>query len=494
MNRRSLGIIAVVLIVLMAIVATAGLDNLPRHLRDSVAAAATHLASDRSTLDQNRQFVDDAVRKDPALFGNKAEEWRTRIEQDRTRLESTAASLAALQQLAKSNRRTDADKVESELASFDAARQGPVQDSTAIRAETEKWLKWKQELPGRLSSMQASYDQLKSFDLQAAAAPVAKAMVDWPEKKADLQARFDALKASQAEGEKLWNSTAPLREAAGAGRVQDFDYAAFFGAGERLDALARDVKQNTESLNALAAQLYTSWDKVLVDAGDDHGSYREKFRLVRTKYPDATLANGQVTSEEKWEPVSRAQYRDAERTVGMTVERKPAGKYDSEAERVAQPPAYAYIAPPGQANQYGSWSGGVWHWLPQYLLLSQLLHMSRPAITTGDFDAYQAARRRGEIFYGQNNEYRPPSWSAPRGGSGWSWGKGSASSTPGQSSSGGWYKERPKSWGSSGFGGSKYQSRGGFSGSRYQSGGGFRSFGGSAARGAMRSFGRGGRR
>ena len=39
----------------------------------------------------------------------------------------------------------------------------------------------------------------------------------------------------------------------------------------------------------------------------------------------------------------------------MAIEHKPAGKYDTESERVAQPAGFAYMAPPGQSNQYGHW-------------------------------------------------------------------------------------------------------------------------------------------
>ena len=478
MHRRSLGIVAIILVLLMVIVATAGLDNLPRQLRQSAAAASTHLNSDRAAFDQSRQVVDRALRDDPALFGNKAGELRERIERDRAGLDSAAAELVVLQQLAKANHRSDAGKVQSEISRFDSLRATPVRDSADVRAEVEKWQSWKRELPQRAKAMQASYDMLRGFDLDAATATARKAMTDWPAKRADLQSRLDALKSEKSEGEKIWNSTAQTRAAAESGKADGFDYPAFFADSDRLDAASKELKSSADSLNLLAVQLYTSWDKILVDAGDDHNSYREKFRVVRTKFPDATLANGQTSSEEKWQPVDRAEYREAERTMGMTVERKPAGKYDSEAERSVQPPAYAYVAPPGQRNSYGSWDGGVWHWLPEYLILSQMLHMNRPVVIThGDYDAYRSARQRGEIFYGRNDEYRS-TW---RGGSG-----------TGPSSSSGWYKERPKTYGSSGYSGSKYQSKGGFSGSKYQSrGGGFSSK--SFSRGA-RSFGRGGRR
>ena len=185
----------------------------------------------------------------------------------------------------------------------------------------------------------------------------------------------------------------------------DFDYATFFQKADAVDTASRQLKDSANTVDQLAAQLYTSWDKMLVDVDDNHGA-REKVKFVRTKYPDATLANGQVSSEEKWVEVDSAALRNAEKSVGMIVERKPAGKYDSEAEHVVQPPAYAYVAPPGQSNAYGAWNNGVWSWLPQYLILRSVLNASRGPITTGDYYAYDQARRRGEVFYGRNDEFR----------------------------------------------------------------------------------------
>ena len=47
MNRKSLGIVAVFLIALMAFIATAGLDNLPKEVRASAESAAAQVASDK---------------------------------------------------------------------------------------------------------------------------------------------------------------------------------------------------------------------------------------------------------------------------------------------------------------------------------------------------------------------------------------------------------------------------------------------------------------
>ncbi len=511
MDRRSLGFVALILIVLMGIVATAGLDDLPRTLRESAAAAHQQLDSDRAAFQQKQRFVEQALNDEPVLFQSQSAGWRDRIAKDSSRLGAAALSLAALDQLVKANRRADSEKVQRALADFETARQEPLRDVSNIQADANRWLTYKRELPQRLASMRAAYDSLKAFDIAAATAPVQKAMIDWPAKKDDLQGRLDGLKVLQTQGEQVWDSTAPARAAAEAKNEAGLDYTALFSASDRLDAASRQLKQSADSLNALAGQLYTARDKILVDVDDGDG-YREKIRAITTTFPDATLTNGQTKSEERWETIDESRAREDARRAGMTVEHKPAGKYNSEGERTVQPPAYAYVAPPGQANAYGSWQNGVWQWLPQYLLLSHLLNASRGPVTTGDFEAYQRARSRGEVFYGRNDEYRPRwrhTWGGPgsstsgglRGALERGWGGSGGERASRQTE--GWHKERPKpSWGDRAFGGSKYESRGTFGGSRFQSRGGFgsgrsmfgsrpysRSFGSFG-----RSFGRGGRR
>jgi hypothetical protein len=152
------------------------------------------------------------------------------------------------------------------------------------------------------------------------------------------------------------------------------------------------------------------------------------------------------------------------------VERKPAGKYDSEAEHVAEAPAFAYIAPPGQSNTYGGWHNGVWEWLPQYLILRELLQPRyNGPITPGDWQAYDYARRRGDTWYGPGDVFN-----RSRGG-GWTWSSRDSRPYTGRDA-GGFYHERSSTPGygsGGGFSGSKYQSRGSFSGSRYQSRGSF---------------------
>lgn len=501
MNRRSLGALAIVIILLMVIVATAGLDNLPRSLRNSVAQAATALDTDRAQFSQNRDFVNRALSTEPVLFRTKAASYRDRLDKDNSCFATAAVELAALQKLAKENKRSDAPQVDSDLAKFDSTRKGCAGDASSLRADTERWINYKRDLPQRLTAMKVSYDALQSFDVDAAAAPAKKAETDWPAKRDDLQARISRLTALKTDGDEIWTSTAKLRSDAESGKVEDLDYATLFQSADRLDSDVKQLKEGADSVNQLAAQLYTTWDKLLVDV--DRKDDREKVRVVKTQYKDATLANGTATSQEQWEPAN-GRPRDLEKQEGMVIARKAAGHYDSEAETVTQPPAIAYVAPPGQSNAYGSWQNGVWSWLPQYLILRELLNASRGPITYGDYYGWQDARRHGNTYWGRGDGFRwwhsnrTPSSSGGIGGAIGRAARDWASRDTRQG--GGYYSERPKSYGDQGsFSGSRYQSRGSFSGSRYQSRGSFGSFGSrSSSSGgfgrAMRGFSRGGRR
>ncbi len=492
MNRRSLGALAIVIIILMAIVATAGLDNLPRDVRKSIDTASARLTTDRKTFNQNREYVGGALRDEAALFRTKAPAYRDRLDKDGACLTDAAGELAALQKLESANKRADADRARAGLAKLETLRSRCVDDAAAIRAETQKWIQYKHDLPQRLATMKASYDAVEAFDVDSATGQATKAITDWPDKRADLENRLTQLKTVKANAEQTWNSTASLRADAASNHLDNFDYATFFQSADSIDQASHQLKDGTATLNALAGQLYVAWDKVLLDVDRDHNP-PDKVRVVETKFKDAALTGGETNSEEKWENVAGIQQRHPDDAIGMLVERKPAGKYDSEAERTIQPAAYARIAPPGQRNAYGFWNNGVWTWLPQYMILSHLLNSSRAPVTTGDFYAYDHARRSGQIFYGRNNEFR---WGhSPRGSGGGVFGRVRdwAESQGGRTgSTGGWYKERPGTSGGGGFGSSSYRSRGTFGGSRFQSRGGFgsrsfsRGFGG-----GMRSFGRG---
>jgi hypothetical protein len=90
----------------------------------------------------------------------------------------------------------------------------------------------------------------------------------------------------------------------------------------------------------------------------------------------------------------------------MAIEHKPRGMYESEAEHVAQPAGFAYVAPPAQqSNQYGYWDHrdgrDFWVFYGQYALLRDLLWNNQYVpVDRYEWEGYRTYYSRGQTYYG----------------------------------------------------------------------------------------------
>jgi hypothetical protein len=188
------------------------------------------------------------------------------------------------------------------------------------------------------------------------------------------------------------------------------------------DDLARDataMASKAGELQSLSVQLYYSWDKILTDLDDSrYGSdqvFRERIKTVRTQFIDVASKKIETTSDEQWLNVSEPQFRAVQNDLGMAIAHKDAGLFDSEAQTTPQPAGFAYIAPESQgSNQYGYWddSSGhsVWTWLPEYLILRELLHHDYRPVLADEYRAYRTAQSTGSTYYGQESPAAPPKY------------------------------------------------------------------------------------
>jgi hypothetical protein len=260
--------------------------------------------------------------------------------------------------------------------------------------------------------MEADYKAVQAVDLAPLNAAVQKAQSDWPEKKADLQVRLDNVHGIVTRANESWQSSAASRQAASAKDYAKVDYGALFGASDTIRTAAADLPKRSAELKSLTGQLYDSWDKVLVDLRHSGNKYEEKLRTVKTR-------DGSSTSDETWVDAGKAEYQAMERNLGMAIEHKGLGKYDTESERVAQPAGFAYMAPPGERNQYGYWShsGGhdFWVFYGQYALMRDLLFNRdyRP-LDRYEYEDYYRYRQRNQTYYGRDES----NGSAPKYGTG----------------------------------------------------------------------------
>lgn len=421
MNRSSLKFLAVILVTLMAVVLFAGLDNLPRSVRAEIGQerAAVAAAQNQVTADFNEVMRD--LNGEPALFGAIAasQVWPVRLAEAKSELLSASHNVDELTRLEKANRRQDTDRVRAFISEERNLRTAAVAKADAAQKEAAQWLERKRQLPAGVAAMERDYQTIHNFSLAPLTATVQKAEVDWPQKKADLDARLATLGALIADSERTWQSSAADRRAAAANDYAHLNMPALFGAEDALHTEATDLPVKAAELPVLTGQLYDNWDKLLVDmevrGKGNSRHYEQKLRTVCTHLADAATTTGQSTSDERWVEVSPAVYQSEQNDLGMAIEHKPAGKYDSEAEHVAQPAGFAYMAPPGERNRYGYWDHhdgrDFWVFYGEYALMRDLLfnHSYRP-IDRYDWDGYRTYQQRGQTYYGRDAESSAPKY------------------------------------------------------------------------------------
>ncbi len=414
MNKSALRFLAILLGVLMVAVFFSGLDDLPRAVRAQIDSERTALASAQKQVAAAQQEVTSEVAADPALFGSvmASRQWPVQLAQDEASLQAATRNMAELSRLQKANRRQDRQHVEALLLEERGRREEASNGARMVQKEAAHWVDMKKRLPDTLQAMERDYRAVHGFDFTPIESTVRKAETDWPQKKTDLDARLASMKSSIGRDDELWNSTAASRKAAEAGQYSQVEFGPLISAADVLHSSAADLPAKASELQTLSGQLYNSWDKVLVDMetrgiGSDK-SYDQKIRTVNTHLADASAKTGEITSDEKWVVVPQSTYKAEQNDLGMAVEHKSAGLYDVEAEKVAQPAGFAYVAPPSQgSNQYGYWdhSGGhdFWVFYGQYALLRDLLwnHSYRP-LDRYEWDGYYSSRTSGRTYYGRD--------------------------------------------------------------------------------------------
>jgi hypothetical protein len=422
MSRSTLRFCAVALTVLIVVVLFAGLDTLPRGVRAQIDGDRAAVASAETALRAAQDEVARQSQIQPDLFGavSATGHWTDHFAQAAGLLQSADRDMEDLARIEKQNRRQDRQRAESLLSHERDLRAKAAAEAAGVRKEAAQWADWKRQLPQTLQGMERDRQAIHAIDFAPLAATVQKAETDWPEKKADLDSRLAAARGAATESDSLWQSTDAARRQVAAGNYAGLDFAALLAAADSLKTSDATLPQKTAELNSLGGQLYDSWDKLLVDMEvrgiGNAREYDQQVRTVRTHLTDVAAKTGVTTSEEKWVGVPRTTYEAMRNDLGMAIEHKPAGRYDSESEHVAQPAGFAYMAPPTEpSNQYGYWEHrdgrSFWVFYGQYALMRDLLfNRGYQPVERGEWEGYRTYHSRGQTYYGQDSGASAPKY------------------------------------------------------------------------------------
>ncbi len=163
----------------------------------------------------------------------------------------------------------------------------------------------------------------------------------------------------------------------------------------------------------LETDLFSSdWESLRIDpavawtAGDTLAEFRVAGVGYRYFHKYLVHEDGQA-SETDWVEVDAAFYRANLDNLGMDLESKPHGSFESEKLTQAAPPGMAFVGNP----HYGRWvpdgrGGSVWNWLGPYLLVRSLLG-SPAGYGRSEWTTWDRGYRGAQPYYGGSS-------SAPR--------------------------------------------------------------------------------
>ena len=169
--------------------------------------------------------------------------------------------------------------------------------------------------------------------------------------------------------------------------------------GRRLSLLSGTEAQHW---NALGIDPLANWP-----GRDSHAEYWVQGTESRYFHKYLVLENGS-TRELDWMKVSEDFFFANIDNLGMDVESKPYGSFESEKLTQAAPPGMAFVGNP----HYGRWTsdgsgGSVWTWMGPYLLYSSMFG-SPMRYGRSDWDTWHGGYRGRRPYYG--GSVQTPRW------------------------------------------------------------------------------------
>ncbi len=339
----------------------------------------------------------------------KREQWLARLDQSQKDLDSAGGELDQARDLAAQDDDELRVEIERRIGQARQKRTQALQGTSDI-LDLARTVSEVDKNRGRyVGEARASYRQLAAY--RPASIPGAqRAMIDWPEKKADLSQAIQRMAEVKARSASLWKERSRTIAAPNA------DALLILETHRNLQADGLQLARLDSQLGQRLSQLYLSWDRILVDMDVREGetlTLHHKYKTVTVHIQDPQKKQGAHSEREAWVQVSKATFDALEGKLGMSVARKPAGKYEEEAESLAQPAGYSYLAPPGQSNQYGQWrrdshGGSFWVFYGQYMFMRSMFWGSAyQPIMPRDYTDYRRSYTSGRTYYGRTAAGQP---------------------------------------------------------------------------------------
>ena len=386
-------------------------EGLPKVDLDKAQAEIKKYDQAKTDLAGYVTLVSKALEEHPDLFSAfpRAKKWPEQCRDDLAVLNEGDPTRATLEKVIQENRSKDRGRLDELRLNLSRARDEVVARAGGIANVVQRALRFAENMKESVAALKADHEHVKGVDVAGLQARATQATKDWPGKRSDLEQRIGSITDAQKRALDQWKPVAAIADAGAVRTITKADAGRLAQAAQTIHDARQWVDRGAGELPGLIEQLYWSRDRILVDMDIREAkevTFHLKIKIIRTR---AVPKGQQVQKEttEQWEQVSKSEYERRKNQLGMAIEQKPAGRYDHEATRVAQPPGYRYIASPSvRRNHYGYWGYGhgyrYWHWYPRYHYMHSMYWGSRyGAITPRDYSGFRSANQSGRSYLGR---------------------------------------------------------------------------------------------
>jgi len=403
MDKKTLISLACVIVVLIVLLFATDslLGGLPGATRELFDVEKSEISKTSIRIGEDQQRVDQMVSRDKAFLEpiSQREGWQDELTAAASEIEAVGKRLnSKAKPLFEKNESDDAAALTTLLQEIRAARVSALARAESARKRAEKLVYFKEKRRELVDGALAAYQALDNGELSQLEVKAAQSAADWPEKSSDIEQRmgvFATLK-DKAEASHTFVVNEDRKE------TTEIDFEALGRHAEVLTEANTAFRHSISSISTLLDQLYVSWDKVLEDMEIREGYEVEFYHTYKRIEVDR---NNQSKSSDQTQKVSKSFFQQHEKNLGMTLESKPKGKYDFEADKQTAPPGYGYVG----NSHYGQWKrdshgNSFWEFYGKYALMRDLFwgpSFYRP-IYRSDWDGYRQSRSTGRTYYGRD--------------------------------------------------------------------------------------------
>jgi hypothetical protein len=372
-----------------------------------VVAKHESMRKDSQTLQQRLTAL---VADSPGLFAGEEQPMLATLKRKLGALNDAQPRVKTMRELIEVDRGWDEDELLQHMYAVNQQLEKIESEGQNIRSTLDYVAQIQNNPKSFTTATERNYSLLRR-DATRAMLVAEKALEDWSERKNKIQRPLGKVAALLQSTEKQWEASRDARRTAHLGKAKGAQLRQVLLFNNAVVSAKDKVKKL--DLERLVAQLYWASEAVLVDMNvkrrGDSLLFQQK---LSTLWIRAGEKGPRPQVREKWRTVNRSTFMRHQKHLGMSLQHKPLGRFNSEQVKTVGIPGLAQMcAPECGKNDFGSWQGAGderhWVFAPAYAWIASSFWPSEFVMTEAEYANSAKAAVSKSTFFGQATGGQP---------------------------------------------------------------------------------------